>query len=208
MRVLEFNVGKIGGRLIMRGDRHVERLVMLWKEGKYKSIRLSPIIAVQDFDQAIEQSLEEAKDIARKIFGKKDKNRIMVAPVKPVDAPVVTPKPVQLESPVKPEVSEKPIKKGFKSEVTGVLLKAGITPQVTTKDGEAESYKTFSATIESDGDVITVNGNDIRRALADVDAQPGDKIKLVHVRNDQTPNGFQKKVFTCSVIETNKAVTR
>jgi hypothetical protein len=199
LKVFDFSEGKVEGRLIIRGEKTVKRLLMLWKEEKdgtykHKSILLEPILS-QNLDMTTSQSLDEVREIANKMFGKKNKHK--VTGMLQVKAPAIVSMPKAVVEPIKPE---KPVLKGFKSSVTGILLKAGIEPHVTTRNGEAEQYTTFTATINADGETVCVKGNDIRRALADVDAQVGNKITLVHVRDEALSGDKTRKVYACSVL--------
>lgn len=213
LRAYDFSKGNIEGRLVLHGEETIKRLVLLWKKDRHKAIRLEPIQAT-DIEQAIKLSLEEAEALAQKVFGKKDKGKTAAEPAKQVP---VTQTPV-LTAPVLPAVAavpqnkplppiEAPVIKGFKRDWKGVLLDAGIKSHASNgPGGEASSYKSYTVNLNVNGEKVSVKGNDLRRALDDAGAQPGDSIHLIHVRSEELPDNKTRHVYACSVLKPRAAL--
>jgi len=205
LRVIDFVSGNIDGRLVLHGVNPAKRLILLWKGKSNTSVRLKPAVVLNKYDE--DQSVALAIDIANKVYGKKKKFQKAETVKSEVAQQIAKPGMVPAPEPVKPnsettkpETPERPVIKGFKSKVTGILIKAGIEPHVKTVKGEAEEYKSYTATINEGGQEVSIKGNDIRRALADANATIGDTITLIHLRNEDLPGGNIRKVYSCFVV--------
>lgn len=207
MRAFDFSTGKTEGRLVLFGEQPAKRFVMLWKGGgQCRFVRLQPI-QISDLSQAISSSLEEAKDVAHKVFGKKQKSEHKADVTVPVISvlsksevmrlPVVNP----VESVIQPVAVEKPVLKGFKTDWTGILMAEGSMEHATTKNGVVETYKAYTVKMNVNDEEVSVQGQDMKRALSEVGAKVGNKIHLIHVRTEPLEGGRSRKVFACSVLQ-------
>lgn len=205
MRAFDFSQGKVDGTLVMYGDKTIRRFVMLWKEnGRCKFIRLSTINS-DNSEAAITTSIEEAKSVAKAVFGKKQKKETKAEIATPAVAsqavalppPVVTPAEVCVPT---PPVVEKPVIKGFKADWVGVLMAEGSMEHATSRSGEVQTYKAYTVKLNVKDEEVSVQGQDLKRALSEAKAKVGNTIHLIHVRSEPLEGNKYKKVFACSVL--------
>lgn len=204
LRAYDFSKGKIEGRLVMHGEQTIKRFIIIWKGNRVKTIRLEPM-QVKDMEDAIKLSLAEAMAISVKVFGKKEKGggveaakpaaRLPTAGFRPIKPPEQTPAHLEQDTP------ETVISKGFIAQWKGKLLAEGIMSHVSGNNGEAASYKSYTAKLAVDGQEVCVKGNDLKRALSESGVKVGDTINLIHVRSDPLANNMRRHVYACSLLK-------
>lgn len=217
LKVFAFNERRTECHVVMHGPFNgvVKRLLLFYRAGKTcKAIRLDPVCGVQleDAENVYAATLEEARKIASGKFGKKDKRSENAAPR--ADVPVARPSAVPPVAPAHmaytavPELPAPPpaatphpavreeraaeapvITKGFIGQHVGNLVSfgAGKHPQ---------GYSTYNVTLSTpDGKIEVLSGFDLSRAIADSGAIEGDRVRVIHVKNQSLPEGRIKKIF-------------
>ena len=221
MKAFDFLEGGIEGRLVVFGPYNgvAKRILLLWKNEKHRCIRMD---AVNDLKQPIMDdlyrlSVAEAKIIASKVFSKRKSKtpppeqappqfkEARTASTQPASeairhhASVAETKPVS-SAPNQAEGKEKerdvPVIKGFKAQYVGTMVAAKVEPHVkTSRDGISEEYTSYTLTLETEGGLEQLIGNDLRRALSSAGAEPGDRLRVIYVKDLDCTNGFKKKSY-------------
>ena len=204
---IEGSEGLIEGRLVIFGPFNgvAKRILLLWKGDKHRCIRMDAVDTKDlTMDILYRDSLIEAKSIACKVFQKrKPKNHERVSLLQNTDTEHVdTNHPegsIVVEEAASSLNSDAPNTsddKGFIRRYVGKMISAKIEPHVKTgHDGTSEEYTAFTVTVQTKEGKEQLTGNDLRRALSYAQAEAGDQLKLVHVKNKTMTNGFNKKVW-------------
>jgi hypothetical protein len=214
---IEGSEGLIEGRVVVFGPFNgvAKRILLLWKGDKHRCIRMDAVDTKDlTMDILYRDSLIEAKNIACNVFQKrKPKNHERVSLIKNTDtegvdtneptAPIAT--TINPATSVVVEESASSLNaegqntsddKGFIRRYVGKMISAKIEPHVKTgHDGTSEEYTAFTVTVQTKEGREQLTGNDLRRALSYAQAEAGNQLKLVHVKNKTTTNGFNKKVW-------------
>lgn len=206
-KVFSLREGKSSLRVMVYGPRQgvVRRTILLSRGDKQKTIFMERLFGVSDadIDEVYTSTISEAQRIAQSLHGKK----------KRAETPLAEKAPEVLE-PSKPEVvtsasapAEKPssmmsingveptIIKGFKSQVVGRLISAKPERHVSTRNGQHVEYESFTVTIETPDGLERVVGNDLGRAISAAKVEPGESIRVIHMKDVELSNGFKKKQY-------------
>jgi len=211
--------------LVMHGPFNgvVTRLLLLWKAAKHRCVKLDTLhgISNESLEKIYTSSLNDAKQVASAIYGKKQKPQVAAAcscfcvpqptaKAPPVLREVVQAVATQKQEPVppappatqaQPHVIEaakiaEPIIKGFKAQFVGTVVSAGMQKHITTRSGSPEEYETYTLTLNTPSGPERITGNDLRRAIADAKVQAGDNIRVIYLKDVELPNtGFKKKQY-------------
>lgn len=221
LKAFDFLEGGIEGRVVVFGPFNgvAKRTLLLWKNGKHRCIRMDVVSSAKGvvLDDLYRNSITEAREIANKVFSKRKSKpqspaterappqhkETSVVETQTVSqatsqfAPVAESKPVSLEpNQAEGEKREGVIIKGFKAQYTGRMVEAKAEPHVkTNSNGLSEEFTSFTLTLETDDGLERMLGNDLKRALSAAEAEKGDNLKVIYVKDQTTPNGFQKKQY-------------
>lgn len=170
-------------------------------------------INTETVNLAYAESLDEVKKIVQTVYAKKQKAKAVVqkavttAPQPKVEvapvvvaasvpvvsaqpAPVIVPVQQPAQAPAQNGVSEigcssanEPITHGFKSQVVGTLVSAKMETHVSSWRGESREYSSYTLTVLTDSGLERIVGNDLRRAIEAAGCKPGEKVRVIHIKD-------------------------
>lgn len=221
-----FFEGKVEGNIIMRSQNGmIKRLVILFKNGqRMKGYKLPPLYGVQDVTSSVlNDTISDAKTLVHSVYpGKKKKPNTtepaikvqpqVVSPVVVQQAAVVTAVPHAVEKrefevvevpPVKEvEQDRTPIIKGFIAQYVGTVVSAKMEPH-------ANGFNQFVVQLDTADGPQVVTGNDLKRAISNAKVGTGDKVRVVHLKNEpitlSNGNASVKKMFQVAKLASAQA---